>query len=427
MKKHLLYLAFLFSTVEANAQLFSQNFNSSTNLADYSSATPNNGQFDGILTTNSSSATASIYNNSLRLARTVNTSGTVRAARITDLSTPAPTFIAMKFDLTVSGNTTSKLSAASVYVGSAFTTNASADASVNARLGINLSATNGNFSLRKFKPGASSSSDFVGTQTITYVINNSGIAKTYVSPSGSSESIADKTSDVWIGTTKVFDDTPEEGDFAISDFKIIFDGGSASPFGIANLDFDNIVISDLSTLPITLSQFTGKANAQTIDLSWKTAAEQNNSMFEITRSGDDKVFQKIGTIKGAGTTNNENTYHYSDKTPPQGINYYQLKQIDIDGKWTLSEVLPVKTNSLNNAYNILWNNEKTELTLMVQAPHNTAATFAVYDLNGRKLSFSNLNLKKGPNNFTIQINSGLGLHIADLEINNQHFKKKLIK
>ena len=69
-------------------------------------------------------------------------------------------------------------------------------------------------------------------------------------------------------------------------------------------------------------------------LSWKTASEINNSHFEIERSNNGKDFIKIGEIAGQGTSNSTKRYQFTDKNPGSAQQYYRLKQVDFDGKFT---------------------------------------------------------------------------------------------
>ena len=78
-----------------------------------------------------------------------------------------------------------------------------------------------------------------------------------------------------------------------------------------------------------------------IVLDWGVTAELNNDRYEVQRAADGINFEKIGTIKGYGTTNQLQRYQMLDKNPHNGINYYRIKQIDNDGKADFSKILTV--------------------------------------------------------------------------------------
>ena len=73
--------------------------------------------------------------------------------------------------------------------------------------------------------------------------------------------------------------------------------GSVSLNGLQMID-----VNDVSVLPVELLSFEAKNNDKTVDLTWTTASEGNNAGFDIERSADGKTFEKIGFVKGNGTT-----------------------------------------------------------------------------------------------------------------------------
>ena len=268
MNKHFLLYIFLIliSIGGINGQLLQQDFSSSTTVASYVSATPTNTQFNSISSSGagvvvSINATGS---NKLRFDRTAGANAG-SYSRTTDFS-PIPTSIMYQFDLTVSGTTTSQTTAAVFQVGSGFTTanNPEANTSVHSRIGVNLSATSGQFSLRDM--GASSSSSvFSGTQTVRWYINNSGSTLTYRAPNGSIESLGNDVFDVWIGTTKVFDEiAATTGTVSLSDIKFVYNNGSAI------IDIDNILIAPIPSIPVTNAATGITSNSFTAN--WNTVA-----------------------------------------------------------------------------------------------------------------------------------------------------------
>ena len=94
-------------------------------------------------------------------------------------------------------------------------------------------------------------------------------------------------------------------------------------------------------LPVELISFTAEKRRQTTLLTWKTAQELNSDRFEIQRSVDRVNFTTLGTVASRGNTNSLSTYSFTDSDPLTGVNYYRLKQIDIDGSSTYSKLVSV--------------------------------------------------------------------------------------
>ncbi len=95
-------------------------------------------------------------------------------------------------------------------------------------------------------------------------------------------------------------------------------------------------------LPVELLAFTGTPSLSGNLLTWQTANEHNNKGFEIERLNG-STWQNIGFV---AANNKPSTYYFTDKDP-LNISYYRLRQIDYDGKETLSKVISIATDSKN--------------------------------------------------------------------------------
>lgn len=100
-----------------------------------------------------------------------------------------------------------------------------------------------------------------------------------------------------------------------------------------------------SILPVKLTSFTAARNRNNVSLKWETATEINNAGFEIYRSIDNAGFQKIGfaaTKATDGTSNKKISYEFTDANSSKGVTLYQLKQVDRQGKFSVSEIRSVR-------------------------------------------------------------------------------------
>jgi len=113
-------------------------------------------------------------------------------------------------------------------------------------------------------------------------------------------------------------------------------------------------LTTAAVLAIKLANFTVKAEGKQVKIEWTTVSEQNNDRFDIEKSIDGRTWKSIATIKGNGTTTNEHSYSAFDNSPGSGINYYRIKQYDLNGKTFISDVRSLKMfvelNSLLKAY-----------------------------------------------------------------------------
>ena len=91
-------------------------------------------------------------------------------------------------------------------------------------------------------------------------------------------------------------------------------------------------------LGVSLVSFKVQKDGKKVALKWSTASEQNNDRFVVERSNNLIDWKTVATIKGNGTSNEAHNYYTDDVNPTIGLNYYRLKQYDLDGKFTVSEI-----------------------------------------------------------------------------------------
>ena len=103
-------------------------------------------------------------------------------------------------------------------------------------------------------------------------------------------------------------------------------------------------------LPVTLLFFTARKQTATSALvEWKTSQEINSASFDVERSNDAVRFTKIGNLAAAGNSSFPISYNFTDNNPAKGMNYYRLKQIDVDGRFIYSPARLVMFDGLDAA------------------------------------------------------------------------------
>ena len=143
-----------------------------------------------------------------------------------------------------------------------------------------------------------------------------------------------------------------------------------------------------SPLPVTLISFTAKVKGSQVALAWATAAELNNKQFEVQRSRDGRSFETIITRAGKGTTNSASTYNEVDSRPLNGVSYYRLKQVDLDGTFSYSSIVTISFLSAGEL-TMYPNPVEDQLTINV-AGSTEGVQVTVTDMMGRVISTSAL-------------------------------------
>ncbi|MBC8046636.1 MAG: hypothetical protein H7Y00_07560, partial [Fimbriimonadaceae bacterium] len=108
--------------------------------------------------------------------------------------------------------------------------------------------------------------------------------------------------------------------------------------------FDDFTVTAPNLLPIELIDFTATQIDKAIELNWATVSETDNDYFVIEKSDDgfnSWIIDAIGELNAIGNTTAITNYAFTDDAPKAGINYYRLKQVDINGNIDYSKIISV--------------------------------------------------------------------------------------
>jgi trimeric autotransporter adhesin len=163
-----------------------------------------------------------------------------------------------------------------------------------------------------------------------------------------------------------------------------------------------------STLPVSLVSFTGKRENTINLLSWTTSTESNNKGFELERSADGKNFSSIGFVATKGADGNSVStlnYNFNDERALAGTNYYRLKQVDKDGKFTYSSTVVLKGEKSLLISALYPNPAKDQVNMVVSSERNAKANITVTDLSGKIVLQVNTTLTSGDNNINFNVSA----------------------
>ena len=95
------------------------------------------------------------------------------------------------------------------------------------------------------------------------------------------------------------------------------------------------------TLPVKLSSFTAVRSKQVVSINWNTEFEIDAKEFIVERA-EGTEFRSVGAIPSNGNSNTTKSYSFNDKNENVGNTYYRLKNVDLNGKFTYSQIRTVK-------------------------------------------------------------------------------------
>ncbi|WP_017258859.1 T9SS type A sorting domain-containing protein [Pedobacter arcticus] len=190
----------------------------------------------------------------------------------------------------------------------------------------------------------------------------------------------------------------------------------------------NIEINHVQTpLPVSLRSFNGTSKGSSILLKWSTASEQNNAGFDVLKKTETSDFKVIGNVAGAGNSTEINTYSFTDFNPSSGPNYYQLKQIDNNGEFSLSNIVALSSSLENQELKIYLNSEGKLMASVFSKKLISSSTIIITDISGKILLNLNTPLQEGYNTLSLNVNNLVkGIYTASLVTSENKLSTKFI-
>lgn len=135
----------------------------------------------------------------------------------------------------------------------------------------------------------------------------------------------------WTGSTWANEGT--DGTATTTSVRSLAAVSSFSPFTMGSSDAFN-------PLPVKLSNIKAYEKMNGVQIDWTAYQEENLSRYAIEHSADGRNFNAIGEVP-ARNADAETQYGFFDANPVQGVNFYRLRSIDLDGKFALSTIVKV--------------------------------------------------------------------------------------
>lgn len=139
----------------------------------------------------------------------------------------------------------------------------------------------------------------------------------------------------------------------------------------------------LAVLPVSLLNFTAMLHENKSILKWTTIDEINSNKFDVEYSTNGIEWKRIGSVSSlniAGTNN----YNFTDQNHIYGTNYYRLKMIDGDGRFTYSPIRTIDVNKINASF-VIAPNPAASATKIYCNTGISNATICIYDAQGKEV------------------------------------------
>ena len=191
-----------------------------------------------------------------------------------------------------------------------------------------------------------------------------------------------------------------------------------------------IISSDFNALPVSFGSFNAEKFNKTARLSWTTNSEINADYFEIQHSIDNMNFKSISSIKANGNSIGISSYKITDENPDlYSINYYRIKQVDLDGHFQYSITKEVSFNNIQstNKLRVFPNPSSALISISADFTGNNCQLQIISVEGILVIDQPSLNIQNGEINLDV---SGMipGIFIIKIkEQNGNMFETKFIK
>ena len=214
--------------------------------------------------------------------------------------------------------------------------------------------------------------------------------------------------DPWTGTTT----------FTANSMTYIGYTGTFSPFAISSAG---------NPLPVTLTQLSASCANEHVELNWQTASEQNSDVYVIERSENGIDWQAIDNVQAAGNSSQLIDYSYIDYDKLRGTLYYQLQQVDVDGKTTTYGPISTNCHEEGLEVSIFPNPTDGDYSILISSNRDEVFEMFVEMANGTQIQQSNVHVKEGSNLLNMHSNElESGIYFIRITNGTDTYLKKLI-
>lgn len=172
-------------------------------------------------------------------------------------------------------------------------------------------------------------------------------------------------------------------------------------------------------LPLRLLSFNGIKEETKVQLKWQTSSEQNSSYFEVEFSTDPNInsWASLGKVRAAGTSTTIRDYSLTHNSPVDGMNYYRLKQVDINRNVVYSNIIPINFTIKGIHLGAIYPNPFVDkIKIEMSSDRNQTISVQLNDNVGRIIKVQPVLIQNGVNQFWLENLNSLPPGIYNVEV-----------
>ncbi len=210
-----------------------------------------------------------------------------------------------------------------------------------------------------------------------------------------------------------------------------FPGVLTQTFPFAQLP-PNMQICQSTVLPVTLLDFSATyVSSNNVKVAWTTTNEINAAYYEVERSSDGTNFIGVAQVDASSSLDLTHFYTINDQlyNIDGNIVYYRLRVVDNDGKYTYSQIIPVKLGQPETSFSVYPNPVDNYAILNLYADKPDNGMLRLIDNSGRQILTKSFTITNGNNSIMVDQLGNLprGVYIIQVMVNNNLYNQKIIK
>lgn len=185
---------------------------------------------------------------------------------------------------------------------------------------------------------------------------------------------------------------------------------------------DLIEVTGIVVMPLDLLNFKSTRIDNRTELVWRTANEVNTQNFEVESSTEGINFKKIASINTHNKSSNN--YSYTDiKDYNSTVVYYRLKMVDLDGKFSYSDIASVYLDDKDLKVKTIYPNPSSDqVNIVINSNSEQPIQVLLKDLMGRVMLKQTCNIDNSTIDISSVVNGVFILETHPLDGKKQVFK-----
>jgi hypothetical protein len=257
---------------------------------------------------------------------------------------------------------------------------------------------------------------------ITFTVEYLSQANTWEPLNGSpylAPPVVQTASPTWVQVGSSFT-LPSTGNLVTSIRIVLSDGtvgGCGNDFAMDDVKFS--LCPEGGPLPVEFLKINARQKGSGVSVEWSTSQEFNSKYFTIEKSADGNInWTAVASINAAGNSSIVKNYNAYDPTPFKGINYYRIKQVDLDGHFKYSKIVSVKLNLNKTGISVLANPFHNILTVDLSSETDQLISARLVDITGKQVAAEKWSIGTGSTRKDFSNISGLQQGMYILTIRN---------